>query len=518
MMFDVFVVGGGINGCGIARDAAGRGLSVCLAEKDDLGAKTSSGSTKLVHGGLRYLEHYAFNLVRNSLIEREVLWSIAPHIIYPLRFVLPHHRGLRPSVLLRLGLFIYDHLGGRKNLSKSRKISFASDEVGQPLRSEFKIGFEYSDCWVDDARLVLMNARDAAERGAKVMVHHEVVSARRENGLWVINVRDHASAKHEFRARILVNAAGPWVSQLTDSVIKGAVHRDMRLIRGSHIVVPKLYTHDRCYLLQNSDGRIVFVIPYEGDFSLIGTTDEEHHESLEKIAIEKGEAEYLCASVNQYFKTSISTKDVVWSYSAVRPLFDDGTSDAKSITRDYRVVSEFNETGAPLISVLGGKITTYRKLAEEVMAEISRALGVLGPSWTGSAPLPGGSFACLEFENEVTRLQEEYPFLSHSHAYRLMRLYGSLSRKILRGAKSYKDLGRFFGGHLYENEVRYLMKYEWAMSVEDILWRRTKEGLRLSDDEVGQLSKFLKEVAHENNSVEPQSEVSSTTTVERSVA
>ena len=518
MMFDVFVVGGGINGCGIARDAAGRGLSVCLAEKDDLGSKTSSGSTKLVHGGLRYLEHYAFNLVRNSLIEREVLWSIAPHLIYPLRFILPHHRGLRPSVLLRLGLFIYDHLGGRKNLSKSRKISFASDEVGQPLRSEFKIGFEYSDCWVDDARLVLMNARDAAERGAKVMVRHEVVSARRENGLWVINARDHTSAKHEFRARILVNAAGPWVSQLTDSVIEGAVHRDMRLIRGSHIVVPKLYTHDRCYLLQNSDGRIVFVIPYEGDFSLIGTTDREHQESLEKIAIEKDEAEYLCRSVNQYFKTSISTKDVVWSYSAVRPLFDDGTSDAKSITRDYRVVSEFNETGASLISVLGGKITTYRKLAEEVMVEISRVLGVLGPSWTGSAPLPGGSFACLEFENEVTRLQEEYPFLSDSCAHRLMRLYGSLAHQILRGAKSYKDLGRFFGGHLYENEVRYLMKYEWAMSVEDILWRRTKEGLRLSDNEVGQLGDFLKSVAHENNSVEPQSEVSSTTTVERSVA
>ncbi len=518
MMFDVFVVGGGINGCGIARDAAGRGLSVCLAEKDDLGAKTSSGSTKLLHGGLRYLEHYAFNLVRNSLIEREVLWSIAPHIIYPLRFVLPHHRGLRPSALLRLGLFIYDHLGGRKKLSKSRKISFASDEVGQPLRSEFKIGFEYSDCWVDDARLVLMNARDAADRGAKVMVHHEVVSARRESGLWVINTRDRHSATHEFRARILVNAAGPWVSQLTDSAIEGAVHRDMRLIRGSHIVVPKLYAHDRCYLLQNSDGRIVFVIPYEGDFSLIGTTDEEHQESLEKIAIEKNEAEYLCVSVNQYFKTSISLEDIVWSYSAVRPLFDDGTSDAKSITRDYRVVSEFNETGAPLISVLGGKITTYRKLAEEVMAEISHCLGALGPSWTGSAPLPGGSFACLEFKNEVTRLQEEYPFLSDSYAHRLMRLYGSLAHQILRGAKSYKDLGRFFGGHLYENEVRYLMKYEWAMSVEDVLWRRTKEGLRLSDNEVGQLSKFLKEVAHENKSVGPNSEVSSTTTVERSVA
>ncbi|HCX88330.1 MAG TPA: glycerol-3-phosphate dehydrogenase [Gammaproteobacteria bacterium] len=517
-MFDVFIIGGGINGCGVARDAAGRGLSVCLAEKDDLGGKTSSGSTKLIHGGLRYLEHYEFNLVRKSLIEREVLWSIAPHIIYPLRFVLPHHGGLRPSALLRLGLFIYDHLGGRKNLSKSRKISLASDEVGQPLRSEFKIGFEYSDCWVDDARLVLVNARDAADRGAKIMARHEVVSARRENGLWVIDSRDHNSTKHEFRARILVNAAGPWVSQLTDSVIGGAVNRNMHLIRGSHIVVPKLYAHDRCYLLQNSDGRIVFVIPYEGDFSLIGTTDEEHHESLDEINIDKREAEYLCRSVNGYFKRSINVKDVAWSYSAVRPLFDDGNSDAKSITRDYRVVSEVNETGPPLISILGGKITTYRKLAEDVMAEVSRSLGALGPSWTGSSPLPGGSFACLEFENEVTRVREEYPFLSHSYAHRLMRLYGSLACQILRGAKSYEDLGQFFGGHLYENEVRYLMEYEWAMSVEDILWRRTKEGLRLSDDEVRQLSDFLKNVASENNSVVPHSEASSTTTVERSVA
>jgi len=499
-MFDVFVVGGGINGCGIARDAAGRGLSVCLAEKDDLGGKASSGSTKLIHGGLRYLEHYEFNLVRKALIERELLWSLAPHIIYPLRFVLPHHAGLRPGWLLRLGLFVYDHLGGRKALPKSRKVSLASDQAGVPLKSEYKIGFEYSDCWVDDARLVILNAQDAAGKGAKVLPHHEVISARGENGAWVIETRDRDSKKHRFQARVLVNAAGPWVSNLTGSVIGGAVSRSMRLIRGSHIVVPKLYAHDRCYLLQNSDGRIVFVIPYEEEFSLIGTTDEEHHESLDEINIDKGETEYLCRSVNEYFKASISVEDIVWTYSAVRSLFDDGNADTKSITRDYRITSEADGTGAPLISVLGGKITTYRKLAEDVMAEVNHALGVKSEGWTGAGPLPGGAFDYLGFGNEVEQLKQDYPFLSHSHAHRLMRLYGSLSREILGEAISYGELGRFFGGNLYENEARYLIEREWAMSVEDILWRRTKEGLRLSDGEVRVLSDFLQEIASEADS------------------
>ena len=499
-MFDVFVVGGGINGCGIARDAAGRGLSVCLAEKDDLGGKTSSGSTKLIHGGLRYLEHYEFNLVRKALIERERLWSLAPHIIYPLRFVLPHHAGLRPSWLLRLGLFIYDHLGGRKALPKSRKISLASDQAGAPLKSDYKIGFEYFDCWVDDARLVILNAQDAAEKGAKVLPRHEVISVRGENGTWVIETRDRDSKKHRFQARALVNAAGPWVSNLTDSVIDGAVSRSMRLIRGSHIVVPRLYAHDRCYLLQNSDDRIVFVIPYEENFSLIGTTDREHQESLNQVTISKDEAQYLCASVNDYFNSSISPEDIVWSYSAVRPLFDDGNADAKSITRDYRITSETDGTGAPLISVLGGKITTYRKLAEDVLSEVNQALGVTSEGWTGSSPLPGGSFDFLRFDNEVEQLKQDYPFLSHSHAHRLMRLYGSLSRGILGDAMTYRELGRFFGGNLYENEVRYLMENEWAMSVEDILWRRTKEGLNLSDSEVRTLSDFLKEIISEADS------------------
>ena len=499
-MFDVFVVGGGINGCGIARDAAGRGLSVCLAEKDDLGGKTSSGSTKLIHGGLRYLEHYEFNLVRKALIERERLWSLAPHIIYPLRFVLPHHAGLRPSWLLRLGLFIYDHLGGRKALPKSRKISLASDQAGAPLKSDYKIGFEYSDCWVDDARLVILNAQDAVEKGAKVLPRHEVISVRGENGAWVIQTRDRDSKKHRFQARVLVNAAGPWVSNLTDSVIDGAISRGMRLIRGSHIVVPRLYAHDRCYLLQNSDDRIVFVIPYEENFSLIGTTDREHQESLNQVTISKDEAQYLCASVNDYFNSSISLEDIVWSYSAVRPLFDDGSADAKSITRDYRITSEADGMGAPLISVLGGKITTYRKLAEDVLSEVNQALGVRSDEWTGSSPLPGGSFDFLGFDNEVEQLKQDYPFLSHSHAHRLMRLYGSLSREILANAMTYGELGQFFGGNLYENEVRYLMEREWAMSVEDILWRRTKEGLNLSDSEVRGLSDFLKEIVSEADS------------------
>jgi len=506
-MFDVFVVGGGINGCGIARDAAGRGLSVCLAEKDDLGGKTSSGSTKLIHGGLRYLEHYEFNLVRKALIERERLWGLAPHIIYPLRFVLPHHAGLRPKWLLRLGLFIYDHLGGRKALPKSRKISLASDQVGAPLKSDYKIGFEYSDCWVDDARLVILNAQDAVEKGAKVLPRHEVISVRGESGAWLIETRDRDSKRHRFQARVLVNAAGPWVSNLTDSVIDGAVSRSMRLIRGSHIVVPRLYAHDRCYLLQNSDDRIVFVIPYEENFSLIGTTDREHQESLNQVKISNDEAQYLCASVNDYFNSSISLEDIVWSYSAVRPLFDDGNADAKSITRDYRITSETDGTGAPLISVLGGKITTYRKLAEDVLSEVNQALGVKNEGWTGSSPLPGGSFDFLRFDNQVEQLKQEYPFLSNSHAHRLMRLYGSLSREILGDAMTYGELGRFFGGNLYENEVRYLMEREWARSVEDILWRRTKEGLNLSDSEVRTLSDFLKEVITEADSSSDDGEV-----------
>ncbi len=491
---DLFIIGGGINGCGIARDAAGRGLSVCLAEKDDLASKTSSGSTKLVHGGLRYLEYYEFDLVRKALKEREVLWRLAPHIIYPMRFVLPHVPGMRPRWLLRLGLFIYDHLGGRKDLPVTRSVAFSSDLTGDPLKSEIVSGFEYSDCWVDDARLTVLNARDAADRGATVLTRQKVVRAERENGVWVVHTEMANGERQQVRARILVNAAGPWVSQLAGSIIDDSDKRKLRLVRGSHIVVNKLFEHEQSYILQNPDGRIVFVIPYEKDFTLIGTTDADHDESLEQINIGEDEKRYLCESVSRRFKQSVGTDDIVWSYSAVRPLFDDGKSDAKSVTRDYQIVTETSDSGAPLISVLGGKITTYRKLAEDVLREIKRFVPDLPPSWSATHSLPGGDFDHQGFEQQVRRLKVEYPFLSDGHASRLTRLYGTRARQLLGSAKGSSDLGRLFGSDLYELEVRYLIDQEWALSAEDILWRRTKEGLRLSRDQAQALDAFVKEV------------------------
>lgn len=491
---DLFIIGGGINGCGIARDAAGRGLSVCLAEKDDLASKTSSGSTKLVHGGLRYLEYYEFDLVRKALKEREVLWRLAPHIIYPMRFVLPHVAGMRPRWLLRLGLFIYDHLGGRKDLPATRSVAFSSDPAGDPLKSEIVSGFEYSDCWVDDARLTVLNARDAADRGATVLTRQKVVRAERENGVWVVHTEMANGERQQVRARILVNAAGPWVSQLAGSVIDDSDKRKLRLVRGSHIVVNKLFEHEQSYILQNPDGRIVFVIPYEKDFTLIGTTDADHDESLEQINIGEDEKRYLCESVSRRFEQSVGTDDIVWSYSAVRPLFDDGKSDAKSVTRDYQIVTEASDSGAPLISVLGGKITTYRKLAEDVLREVERFVPDLPPSWSATQSLPGGDFDHQGFEQQVRRLKVEYPFLSDGHASRLTRLYGTRARQLLGSAEGSLDLGRLFGSDLYEVEVRYLIDQEWALSAEDILWRRTKEGLRLSRDQAQALDAFVKEV------------------------
>ncbi len=491
---DLFIIGGGINGCGIARDAAGRGLSVCLAEKDDLASKTSSGSTKLVHGGLRYLEYYEFDLVRKALKEREVLWRLAPHIIYPMRFVLPHVAGMRPRWLLRLGLFIYDHLGGRRDLPATRSVAFSSDPTGDPLKSEIVSGFEYSDCWVDDARLTILNARDAADRGATVLTRQKVVRAERENGVWVVHTEMANGERQQVRARILVNAAGPWVSQLAGSVIHDSDKRKLRLVRGSHIVVNKLFEHEQSYILQNPDGRIVFVIPYEKDFTLIGTTDADHDESLEQINIGEDEKRYLCESVSRRFKQSVGTDDIVWSYSAVRPLFDDGKSDAKSVTRDYQIVTETSDSGAPLISVLGGKITTYRKLAEDVLREIKRFAPDLPPPWSATHSLPGGDFDHQGFEQQVRRLEVEYPFLSDGHASRLTRLYGTRARQLLGSAEGSSDLGRLFGSDLYEVEVRYLIDQEWALSAEDILWRRTKEGLRLSRDQAQALDAFVKEV------------------------
>jgi glycerol-3-phosphate dehydrogenase len=488
---DVFVIGGGVNGCGIARDAAGRGYTVCLAEMNDLASATSSGSTKLVHGGLRYLEHYEFRLVREALREREVLWSIAPHIIRPLRFVLPHHRGLRPSWLLRLGLFLYDHLGGRDRLPASRSLSFNEDAAGTPLKPDFRRGFEYSDCWVDDARLVVLNARDAADRGARIMPRTRVVTARRKGDLWEIETRSPDAGPQVFSARLLVNAAGPWIDEVLTGCTGGNTRRNIRLVKGSHIVVPRLFDHERCYIFQNADGRIVFAIPYERDFTLIGTTDRDYNGDPAKVAIADEEVAYLCEAVNAYFAKPVSPDDIVWSYAAVRALYDDGASKAQEATRDYVLRIDGAPDEVPILNVFGGKITTYRRLAEAACEKIGGLIGPRGRPWTASSPLPGGDFAPEEFEIQVSGLRESFPFLTPEHADRLIRLYGTRAASVLGGAKTLEDLGARIGADLTEAELRYLVDEEWVATAEDVLWRRTKLGLRFLKAEVNDLERRL---------------------------
>ena len=489
--FDLFVIGGGINGCGIARDAAGRGLSVCLAEMGDLASATSSNSTKLIHGGLRYLEHYEFKLVRKALREREVLWRIAPHIVRPLRFTLPHHPGLRPAWLIRLGLFLYDHLGGRELLPGTRKVDMMRDDVGAPLQTIFKEGFEYSDCWVDDARLVVLNAVDAAERGAQILVRTKVISARREDGLWLISTQNVDGTEQSFRAKILVNAAGPWVDEvLTQAVAKNDASK-VRLVRGSHIVVPKMFDHDGCYIFQNSDGRILFAIPYEDSFTLVGTTDVDHIGDSNDIRISDDEVDYLCRSVSAYFKQPLERSDIVWTYSAVRPLIDDGKAQAQAATRDYHIQADAGPGQAPLINVFGGKITTYRRLAEEVMTVLAALEVPVGSTWTATASLPGGEFEVGEFSSQLKQIEDDYSFLTPRHAHRLLRQYGTRARVILGDATAYADLGQCFGSDLYEAEVRYQVEREWVMQADDAIWRRTKEGLNLSPADKERLEEFL---------------------------
>jgi len=490
-IFDVFVVGGGINGCGIAREAVGRGFSVCLAEMNDLASGTSSGSTKLVHGGLRYLEYYEFRLVREALKEREVLWSIAPHIIWPLRFVLPHHKELRPAWFLRLGLFLYDHLGGRKLLPGTKVLNMADDEASKPLSQNFSKAFEYSDCWVNDARLVVLNARDAADRGAQILVRTKVVSAVRCDGLWQIVLEGADGARKTVNARYLINAAGPWVDQfLADGVRQDSVH-NVRLVQGSHIIVKKLFDHDRCYIFQQGDGRIVFAIPYEDDFTLIGTTDREFSGDPTNVKISSEEIDYLCGAANEYFSQSIEAGDVVWSYSAIRPLFDDGASKAQEATRDYVLKVEGEDGQAPLLNIFGGKITTYRKLSESAVEKIESFFGERQGFSTNSVPLPGGDFEVTGFDIQVQSLKNKYPFLQNEHARHLVRHYGTKAYEILGKARSYDDLGEFFGGQLWACEVAYLVSREWALSAEDILWRRTKQGLRMKPGQVEALELFL---------------------------
>jgi glycerol-3-phosphate dehydrogenase len=488
---DIFVIGGGINGCGIARDAAGRGYSVYLAEMNDLASGTSSGSTKLIHGGLRYLEYYEFRLVRESLMEREVLWCMAPHIIWPLRFVLPHAEGLRPAWLLRLGLFLYDHIGGRKRLPATRTLDMKRDAAAKPLKPLFTKAFEYSDCWVNDARLVVLNARDAADHGATIRTRARVVNARREADHWRIGVEDVWTGEIEdVQARLVVNAAGPWVDRvLSGAVGQNGVH-NVRLVKGSHIVVPRKFDDPRAYFFQNRDGRIIFAIPYEDDFTLIGTTDQDFDGDPGESKISDAEITYLCEAASEYFAKPVRREDIVWTYAAVRPLYDDGATKAQEATRDY-VLKADEHAGPPLVNIFGGKITTYRRLAESMLEKIEGLIGARGKPWTAGATLPGGDFAHDGFESEVSRLNGSYPFLDLKLARRLVRLYGSKARVLLGLAKSESDLGRRFGADLYEAEVRYLLAHEWAATAEDVLWRRTKRGLRLTRDEASELDKFM---------------------------
>ncbi|MFC0192277.1 glycerol-3-phosphate dehydrogenase [Aureimonas pseudogalii] len=487
--FDVFVIGGGINGCGIARDAAGRGYSVGLAERGDLGGGTSSWSTKLIHGGLRYLEHYEFRLVREALREREVLWAIAPHIIRPLRFVLPYHSGLRPAWLLRVGLFLYDHLGGRKRLEATRTVDLAGP-LGAPLKPEFVRGFEYSDARVDDTRLVVLNARDAANRGAAIHVGTEVTEARREAGGWLVTLRERATgATAQVGARFLVNAAGPWV----DRVIQGALGRNeagnIRLVQGSHIVMRKLFDHDRAYIFQNADNRIIFAIPYEGDYTLVGTTDQDFEGDPSKVAITEGEIDYLLKAAGEYFAAPLRREDIVWTFSGVRPLFDDHASKAQEATRDYVLKVEGDLGEAGVLNIFGGKITTYRKLAEDAIEAIGAAIGPRGASWTGTAPLPGGDFPVDGVKALETRLRALVPSIGDAAAARMVRAYGTDAITMAEAGRG--DLGRDFGHGLAEREVDWMIAHEWARSADDVLWRRSKLGIRFSPAETATLEAYV---------------------------
>jgi glycerol-3-phosphate dehydrogenase len=493
-IFDLAIIGGGVNGCGIARDAAGRGNTVFLCEMNDLASGTSSWSTKLVHGGLRYLEYYEFRLVREALIEREILWQIAPHIIRPLRFVLPHHAGLRPAWLLRLGLFLYDHIGGRHLLPPTRTVDLARDAVGRPLiPNRYTKGFEYSDCFVDDARLVALNARDAADRGADIRTRTRAVEIRQNDGIWQVTVQNSVSGERAtIRARVLVNAGGPWVEDVLAAGSGVNARAKVRLVQGSHIVVKRLYEHDRAYMFQNADGRIVFVIPYQDDFTLIGTTDRDYHGDPSKVKATAEEIGYLCNSVSEYLAKPVKPEDVVWTYAGVRPLYDDGASDAKAATRDY-VFELDTPGGAPLLSIYGGKITTYRRLAEEALERLEPYLrsGKLREGWTGKSPLPGGDLDVSALPALTAELQRNYPFLAQDHANRLAHAYGTRASKLLGAAKSLADLGPSFGATLTAAEVKYLMTHEWAISADDIVWRRTKLGLRLSSDQVAAIDDWI---------------------------
>ena len=527
---DLLVIGGGINGACIARDAAGRGLDVLLCEKDDLAAHTSSASTKLIHGGLRYLEHYDFRLVRHSLREREVLLRNAPHIIWPMRFVLPHHAGLRPRWMIRLGLFLYDHLGGRALLPPSAGVDLRRHPSGRPLKKHYRRGYEYSDCWVQDARLVVLNARDAHLRGADVRTRTECVSLARRGPHWEATLVDGTTgARSTVSARGVVNASGPWVGRRLDQgagadagarqdagrmkgsatdgatslddkdakhdvrLMKGSAaadgatslgddttKHDVRLVKGSHIVVGKVFDHPYPYIFQGTDGRVLFAIPFEGDYTLLGTTEVEIEGGPGPVEITSGEVDYLCAAANAYFEKPITPGDVVWSYSGIRPLIDDRSRNASEVTRDY--VLHLDRRPAPMLSVYGGKITTCRRLAEQAVDMLAGPLGFDRPAWTRDAPLPGGDVPGADVEGFIARCAERYPWLAQEMVRHYVRHYGTGIHTLLAGRAGIDDLGEHFGAGLHAAEVEYLVEHEWARTSEDVLWRRTKKGLRMSED------------------------------------
>lgn len=488
--YDLAIIGGGINGAGIARDAAGRGLSVLLVEQGDLAGATSSASTKLIHGGLRYLEHYAFRLVHEALNERAVLLAALPHIAWPMRFVLPHHAGLRPWWMLRAGLFLYDHLGRRSGaLPGTRALDLTRDPAGLPLRPEFRRGFEYSDAWVDDARLVVLAARDAAARGAAIRTRTRATSARVIDGRWHLDLAARDGVRQTATARALVNAAGPWSASLLDGVLHRPPRAVVRLVKGAHIVVPRLFQHDRCYIFQNQDGRICFAIPYEGDFTLIGTTDEDYQGDPAKVACTDADAAYLCAAVGEYLREPPKPADVVWRYAGVRPLHQDGSASAQETSRDY-VLELDRADGAPLLSVYGGKITTFRRLAEHAMERLAGEFPGLGRAWTETAALPGGAIARDALPALRAELAGAHPDLDAALIARLVRAYGSDTTALL-GEGSAEAMGPWFGPHLCAREVAWMMEREWAMTAEDVLWRRSKLGLRLSPGQQAELAAWM---------------------------
>jgi glycerol-3-phosphate dehydrogenase len=486
---DLLVVGGGINGVGIARDAAGRGLKVLLCEQHDLAAHTSSASTKLIHGGLRYLEYYEFGLVRKSLQERELLLDAAPHIMWPLRFVLPHASHLRPAWMIRAGLFLYDHLAARRRLAGSESIDLRRHAAGRPLQPGWTRGFVYSDGWVEDARLVVLNAIDARERGARVLTYTRCTRIAREHGAWSATLLGVDGTRTSVRARAVVNAAGPWVGQFLDAASPVRAAHAVRLVKGSHIVVPRMFEHDYAYIFQNEDRRVIFAIPFQQDYTLVGTTDVEYRGDPARVAIDRDEVAYLCELANRYFTKRLVPADVVWTYSGIRPLLEDESKDPSSVTRDYRF--ELDANGPPLLSIFGGKITTYRRLAEEALALVLPKLGRDARPWTAGVPLPGGDMPGASFEAFDAALARDLPALDPALRHRYARAYGTRVAKLLNGAMRTGDLGEAVLPGLYRAEIDYLRREEWARTAEDILWRRSKLGLRLPKDAAATLDAWL---------------------------